>query len=75
MLEEGILTNEQNPAESEDKMHHDGEGLEEVPDQPNHAMTPEELLKMRMEILPQLLYVLQICSLIASRFIRNIVPH
>jgi hypothetical protein len=45
-----MLTNGWNFAEAEG----DRESPEESQDQPNHTMTPEELLKMRMEILPQL---------------------
>ena len=54
LLQEGILTNGQNLADVEDEMRRDEEATEDTDDQSNHAMTPEELLKMRMEILPQL---------------------
>jgi hypothetical protein len=53
-LQEGILISGKNRADSEDETLRDGKCPDENHDQSNRSMTPEELLKMRMEILPQL---------------------
>jgi mediator of RNA polymerase II transcription subunit 17 len=53
-LQEGILTNGQHDVDLEDETCRNGENPEESFEHSNRAMTPEELLKMRMEILPQL---------------------
>jgi len=53
-LQEGILTNGKNRADIEAEALRDGKSHEENWEQSIRAMTPEELLKMRMEILPQL---------------------
>jgi hypothetical protein len=53
-LQEGILTNGKNGADIEDEALRDSKSHEENQEQSDRAMTPEELFKMRMEILPQL---------------------
>jgi mediator of RNA polymerase II transcription subunit 17 len=53
-LQQGILTNGKNRADMEDEALGNVKSHEEIQEQSDRAMTPEELFKMRMEILPQL---------------------